>query len=392
MTVENIPYEQIEEEHWRTELHLYLEKGDIPRNRLEAHKLKSRATNYELRDGILYTRSFLGPSLRCLTRKEGIEILKALHYGDAGNHSGERSLAYKARIQGYYWPYMHEDAKQVSRRFEECQRHGKRIHAPGAMLNNSVNAWSFGRWGIDIVGPFIPGTGQRIFGIPAQLVSDNGNQFEGENIEMLLNEFKIQCGKSTHLYPQSNGKVEETNKTIADNLKKKLEGHNKGWCDQVHNIVWAYRTTRREATGVSLFCLTYGVEEVLPTEIIIPTTKKEAWEKNLSADIILIKLDDLEETRELAPQHMENYQKRLAIEYNKRVKVRELQSGELVLREIPIYQKGPDGKLEKKWDGPYVIKRIVVYGAYKLADPEGKDTGRKLDRPWNRLYLKKYYP
>ncbi|XP_026432313.1 uncharacterized protein LOC113329683 [Papaver somniferum] len=239
MIAENIPYEQIEEEDWRTELRLYLEKGDIPRNRLEAHKLRSCATNYELRDGI--------------------KILKALHDGDAGNHRGGRSLAYKARIQGYYWAYMHEDAKQVSRRCEECQRHGKRIHAPGAMLNNSVYAWPFGRLGIDIVGPFIPGTGQRRylifatdyftkwaevkalqhirdkdiftfifeniicrFGIPAQLVSDNGKQFEGENIEILLNAFKIQCGKSTPLYPQSNGQVEATNKTIADNLKKKL--------------------------------------------------------------------------------------------------------------------------------------------------------------------------
>ncbi|XP_026451905.1 uncharacterized protein LOC113352279 [Papaver somniferum] len=75
---------------------------------------------------------------------------------------------------------------------------------------------------------FIP----SIFGIPAQLVSDNGKQFEGENITMLLNAFKIQSGKSDPLYPQSNGQVEATNKTIADNLKKKLEGNNKGWCEQ----------------------------------------------------------------------------------------------------------------------------------------------------------------
>ncbi|XP_026377551.1 uncharacterized protein LOC113271842 [Papaver somniferum] len=130
---------------------------------------------------------------------------------------------------------------------------------------------------------------QNKFGIPAQLVSDNGKQFEGDNITMLLNAFKIQSDKSTPLYPQSNGQVEATNKTIANNLKKK--------------------TTRREATGMSPFCLTYGVEAVLATEVIIPTTKTEAWEKNLSADLILTKLDDLEEVREGALQHMKNYQK-----------------------------------------------------------------------------------
>ncbi|XP_026429825.1 uncharacterized protein LOC113326284 [Papaver somniferum] len=188
------------EEDWRSQLHSYLEKGEVPRNRLEAHKLKSRASNYELREGVLYCRSFLGPSLRCLRRKEGMEILKPIHYGDAENHSGGRSLAYKTKMQGYYWPYMHVDVKE--------------------------------------------------------LVSDNGKQFEGENIEMLLNAFKILIGKSTPLYPQSNGQTEAINKTLTDILKKKLEGHNKGWCEQVHNVLWAYRTTRREAIGISPFFLT----------------------------------------------------------------------------------------------------------------------------------------
>ncbi|XP_026440640.1 uncharacterized protein LOC113339337 [Papaver somniferum] len=318
---------------WRTQLHLYLEKGEVPRNRLEAHKLKSRETNYELRDGVLYRRSFLGPSLRCLTRTEGMEILKALHYGDAGNHSGGRSLAYREKIHGYYWPYMHEDVKEVSRRCEECQRHGNKIHVPGAMLKSSTSEWPFGKWG---------------FRIPTQLVSDNGKQFEGENIELLLNAFKIQSGKSTPLSPRSNGQAEATNKTIADTLKKKLERHNKGWCEKVHNAVWAYRTTRREATRMSPFCLTYGVEAVFPTKVIIPTTKREAWEKNLSVDLILTKLDDLEERREVSLRHMENYHQRIAREYNKRVKIRDFHPGKLVLREIPPYQRRIDGMLEKR--------------------------------------------
>ena len=148
-----------------------------------------------------------------------------------------------------------------------------------------------------------------------------------------------------------------------------MEGHHRAWCEQVHNAVWAYNTTRREATGMSPFCLTYGVEAVLPTEVVIPTTKWEAWEKNLSAGLILNKLDELEERREKALQHMENYQRRLAREYNKRVKVREFQPGDLVLWETPIYQRENGGKLSKKWDGPYIIKEIVGTWDYRLMDP-----------------------
>jgi hypothetical protein len=229
------------------------------------------------------------------------------------------------------------------------------------------------------------------FGVPAQLVSDNGKQFEGQNIEMLLNAFKIKCGKSTPLYPQANGQAEATNKTIADSLKKKLEGHPRSWCEYLPGVVWAYNTTRREATGRSPFCLAYGMEAVLPTEVAIPTTRKEAWEKNLSAGIMLRELDELEEKREMARRHMENYHRKLAREYNKRVKERKFLPGDMVLRETPVYQREAGGKLASKWDGPYIIKEIKGTGAYVLMDAEGRDMGHTLDRPWNNLYLKRYY-
>ncbi|XP_026384520.1 uncharacterized protein LOC113280087 [Papaver somniferum] len=281
-------------EDWRTPIYNYLMKEYLPRDRQDANKIKSKSTNYEVREGILYRRSFLGPLMRCYSQEEGIEIMKSIHYGDAGNHSGTRSLAYKTQTHGYFCPYMHKDAKDIYTRCEACQRFGKRIHAPSTRLNSVLSVWPFSMWGIDKVGPFVMGTKQRRylivetdyftkwveakavqdtkdgdiydfilehiicrFGIPVLIVSDNGKKFEGENVKMLFNAFKIQSRKSTALYPQSNGQVEGTNKTVSSTLKKKLEGHHKGWCEQIPNVLWSYRTTRRKATRVSPFCLTY---------------------------------------------------------------------------------------------------------------------------------------
>ncbi|XP_026440626.1 uncharacterized protein LOC113339600 [Papaver somniferum] len=153
---------------------------------------------------------------------------------------------------------------------------------------------------------------------------------------MLFNTYNIRKSKATPIYPQSNGKDEITNKTIADNLKKKLDGEYGEWCEELYNVLWEYRTTRWGATGLSPFMLTYGTEAILPTEEMIPTTRTKAWRRNISTYLILAKLDDLEETREMALQKMENYQRRLQREYNKWVRPREFQLGKLVLKELPV--------------------------------------------------------
>ncbi|XP_026384061.1 uncharacterized protein LOC113279596 [Papaver somniferum] len=102
------------EDDLRIPIHQYLAKGTLPTDVKEARKLESKAAMYRLRDGILYKRSFLGPLMRCLSRTEGRKILHDIHNGDAGNHSGRRSLAVK--MQGYYWLSMEEDSKNVAKR------------------------------------------------------------------------------------------------------------------------------------------------------------------------------------------------------------------------------------------------------------------------------------
>ncbi|XP_026396409.1 uncharacterized protein LOC113291044 [Papaver somniferum] len=103
------------------------------------------------------------------------------------------------------------------------------------------------------------------FGIPAEIVSDNGKKLQGKNIDMHFDTFKIRKNKSTPIYPQSNGHAEATNQTLALILKKSLDEHKGRWCEQLHNALWAYRTTRRSATGEYPFLLTYGAEAVIPT-------------------------------------------------------------------------------------------------------------------------------
>ncbi|GKE01911.1 reverse transcriptase domain-containing protein [Tanacetum coccineum] len=51
---------------WMTPIIEYLKDGTLPGDRKEARKLRIKARQYELLEGILYKRSFLKPWLRCI--------------------------------------------------------------------------------------------------------------------------------------------------------------------------------------------------------------------------------------------------------------------------------------------------------------------------------------
>ena len=63
------------------------------------------------------------------------------------------------------------------------------------------------------------------FGLPKEIVADNGTQFTFGGFQDFYNRWKITFGFSIPRYPQSNGQVEVINKTILNNLKKKLESY-----------------------------------------------------------------------------------------------------------------------------------------------------------------------
>ena len=80
----------------------YLKEGKLPRGRDEARKLRIKSARYVLMDEVLYKRGFSQPYLRCLTPDEANYVLREVHEGACGNHSGARSLVHKVVRVGYY--------------------------------------------------------------------------------------------------------------------------------------------------------------------------------------------------------------------------------------------------------------------------------------------------
>ena len=58
------------------------------------------------------------------------------------------------------------------------------------------------------------------FGMPSEIMCDNGSQFIGQRTREFCTQWGIDLVTSTPRYPQSNGQAESSNKIIVSNLNK----------------------------------------------------------------------------------------------------------------------------------------------------------------------------
>ena len=90
------------EENWTTPLIAYLRSGILPGGKDAARKLKVQALRFVLIRDVLYKRGFTRPYLRCLSHDEADYVMREVHEGIYGNHSGAQSLVHKLIQAGYY--------------------------------------------------------------------------------------------------------------------------------------------------------------------------------------------------------------------------------------------------------------------------------------------------
>ncbi|KAL0303062.1 UNVERIFIED_CONTAM: hypothetical protein Sradi_6174300 [Sesamum radiatum] len=169
---------------------------------------------------------------------------------------------------------------------------------------------------------------------------------------------------TTVVHPQANGQVEVTNRILLQGIKRRLERVGVNWAEELTSVLWAYRTIPRESTGESPFSLVYGTEAIIPAELGIPSHRVMNFSVECNEN-----LDLIEELREKAFLCIQRYKNIMINSYNKRVKTRSFQVGDLVLRRADALKSV--GKLDPTWEGPYKITGIIGKGAYELEDPEG---------------------
>ncbi|XP_017221317.1 uncharacterized protein LOC108198046 [Daucus carota subsp. sativus] len=410
---------------WMTPILKFIQDGQLPESVKEARSLRYRAARFVIYDGVLYKRGFNQPLLKCIAGEDYNYILREVHEGICGNHSGGSSLALKILRQGYYWPTMRSEASKFVQACDKCQRFATYSSRPAASLTSLLSPWPFALWGIDLIGelpkakggvryavvavdyftkwaeaaPLATITAKKItsfvfnsivcrFGIPFKLISDNGKQFDSRELKKLCDDLNIRRNFAAVYHPQSNGQTEAINKIIKHMLKAKLEEKKGDWPEELPMVLWSYNTTPRTTTGESRFMLTYGCEAMVPVEVRAGSFRRDHFQEEANEVNQRLHLDMLEEVRRESQVRLAAYQQRTARFYNSRVKPRPFKIGDLVLRKMMPGMKVPGhGVFGANWEGPYRIRAEIFGGAYYLEDMQGEP----ISKAWNAEHLKKYY-
>ena len=132
-----------------------------------------------------------------------------------------------------------------------------------------------------------------------------------------------------------------TNRTLPKIIKTRLDDAKGAWPEELPNVLCAYRTTARTLTGETPFRLTYGTKAVIPVEVGVTSIRRGTFSEGLNDDELRLNLDFLDEVRDNTSSKITKYQKKMAEYYNKRVKLRRLDIGDLVLHKTTIATKNP---------------------------------------------------
>lgn len=227
----------------------------------------------EIRDNMLQRRyenpsglSHLHTYQVVLPENKVLDVAKKIHESPgSGNHFGV-SRTYKLFKRMFYWPQASEIIREVIQSCEKCCKFKgphKKNKAPLKLFREGT---LFGRWHVDLAGPFRPTSkGHRyivvaveafsgwpctipikeqtaeeiaralvdhvfsFFGAPLAVKTDQGSPLEAKLFKEVMKIYGVEKMRTTRAHPSANGKVERYIKTLKKHLAMMVNENHDDW-------------------------------------------------------------------------------------------------------------------------------------------------------------------
>jgi len=229
----------------------------------------------------------------------------------------------------------------------------------------------------EVVQAFMAGWVRAGYGIPEEIMFDNGGEFTGEEIIEMSSVLNIKINTTASHSPFSNGLCEK-NHSIVDNMLEKLEYENpKMPFDDL--LAWACTAKNAMAmfNGYSPYQIVFGRNPTLPGFDLHPPSTND-----IKGEVLLRHLQALNSAKKAFVEADSSERVRRALRHKIRISERSYQPGEMVYykREDSSQWLGPakvivqDGKVVFIRHGSYIVRiyvnRVVLQGEEYGLGPE----------------------
>lgn len=209
------------------------------------------------------------------------------------------------------------------------------------------------------------------FGVPLQIKSDRGRQFECQLFSEMCRLLEVDHKMSTPFHPQGNSRVERMVKVVGNLISAFCQTY-KTWDKNLALLTLAYRSTVHEVTGFTPNFIMLGREVALPLDIMFGMLDKQA--RTTAPEYVQRLQTRLDKCFEEVRQHLKSFGERQKRYYNLSAHGNKFVSGDLVYLREKTRKKQVSPKLMPKWRGPYmVVKRfgtvyeiMTAFGVSKL--------------------------
>ena len=358
----------------------------------------------EVHDGILYSRwvtktspqgyllQLIAPqSLRSL-------IFKQLHSSHLAGHMG-RDKTFMSVRRRFYWPGMSADIRRWCKQCDVCAQNKRGPGTGKAPLTQFSVGAPLDVIALDIIGPlqttengnsFILVLGDYFskwkeaypipdhtaltvadklvsevicrFGTVKQIHTDQGREFESHLFAHLCRLLGVEKSRTTPYRPQSDGLVENFNKSLTQMLTHFVNEHQNDWDDYIPFLLLAYRSTIHESTGCTPNLLFLSRELSLPIDLMAGNPSES---QNYACPVEYVEWvrNSMEKCFKFAQSSLEKAASRQKKYYDRGLRPRSYEVGDFIWR---LYPPNYGVSLLGDWIGPYKVTAKFSSVTYEI--------------------------
>ena len=197
------------------------------------------------------------------------------------------------------------------------------------------------------------------FGVPQQILTDRGSEFESDLFKSLLDWMGVDKLRSTVFRASTNGQVERFHRTLNSMLAKVVSENQRDWDECVPFVMAAYRASKHEVTGYSPNKLFLGRDTRMPIDLFMGLPLEESSLYDTPHEYLSNLLHNMSLSYDIARQKLRVCAERRKKYYDIRVKPQQFQVGDWVYYHYPRRFRSRSLKWQKASTGPYLVVKLI---------------------------------